>query len=199
MKLRTIKLPHFNNAAEMNSTEIRLPEKVIISMSQHGGVPCTPLVSVGDTVKTGQLIGISDAVISAPVHSSVTGKVSEITEIINVFGKRNKAVVIETDLRQTLHEDIKPPVIETKEDFINAVKNSGSVGLGGAGFQGVLAVGGVQAAAALRGKVGAGYCHQADRHAVAVHQLLGQLFVTAPHAVVVNAGAGRTDIHIGQL
>ena len=134
MKLRTIKLPHFNNAAEMNSTEIRLPEKVIISMSQHGGVPCTPLVSVGDTVKTGQLIGISDAVISAPVHSSVTGKVSEITEIINVFGKRNKAVVIETDLRQTLHEDIKPPVIETKEDFINAVKNSGSVGLGGAGF-----------------------------------------------------------------
>ena len=88
MKLRTIKLPHFNNAAEMNSTEIRLPEKVIISMSQHGGVPCTPLVNVGDTVKTGQLIGISDAVISAPVHSSVTGKVSEITEIINVNGKR---------------------------------------------------------------------------------------------------------------
>ena len=134
MKLRTVKLPHFNNAAEIPSTEIKLPEKVVISMSQHGGVPCTPLVNVGDTVKTGQLIGISDAVISAPVHSSVTGKVTEITEIINVFGKRNKAVVIETDLRQTLHEDIKPPVIETREDFIRAVKESGSVGLGGAGF-----------------------------------------------------------------
>jgi len=134
MKLRTVKLPHFNNAAEIPSTEIKLPEKVVISMSQHGGVPCTPLVNVGDTVKTGQLIGISDAVISAPVHSSVTGKVTEITEIINVFGKRNKAVVIETDLRQTLHEDIKPPVIDTREDFIKAVKDSGSVGLGGAGF-----------------------------------------------------------------
>lgn len=134
MKLRTVKLPHFNNAAEIASTEIRLPEKVIISMSQHGGVPCTPLVNVGDTVKTGQLIGISDAVISAPVHSSVTGKVTEITEIINVFGKRNKAVVIETDLRQTLHEDIKPPVIDTREDFIKAIRDSGSVGLGGAGF-----------------------------------------------------------------
>lgn len=134
MKLRTVKLPHFNNAAEIASTEIRLPEKVIISMSQHGGVPCTPLVNVGDAVKTGQLIGISDAVISAPVHSSVTGKVTEITEIINVFGKRNKAVVIETDLRQTLHEDIKPPVIDTREDFIKAIRDSGSVGLGGAGF-----------------------------------------------------------------
>ncbi len=134
MKLRTVKLPHFNNAAEIQSTEIKLPEKVVISMSQHGGVPCTPLVSVGDSVKTGQLIGTSDAVISAPVHSSVTGTVSAITEVLNVFGKRNKAVVIDVDLRQTLHEDIKPPVIDTKEDFINAVKNSGSVGLGGAGF-----------------------------------------------------------------
>lgn len=134
MKLRTVKLPHFNNAAEIQSTEIKLPEKVVISMSQHGGVPCTPIVSVGDSVKTGQLIGTSDAVISAPVHSSVTGTVSALTEVLNVFGKRNKAVVIDVDLRQTLHEDIKPPVIDTKEDFINAVKNSGSVGLGGAGF-----------------------------------------------------------------
>ena len=103
-------------------------------MSQHGGVPCTPLVKAGDRVKTGQLIGLSDAVISAPVHASVTGTVEEITEIINVFGKRNKAVVIKTDLRQELSEEIKPPVINDRKDFINAVKMSGSVGLGGAGF-----------------------------------------------------------------
>lgn len=134
MRLNSIKLPHLNTAAEAASTEIRLPEKVIISMSQHGGVPCTPLVSVGDKVKTGQLIGISDAVISAPVHSSVTGTVTEITEIMNVFGKRNKAVVIQTDLKQELDDSIKPPVINTKSDFIKAVKESGSVGLGGAGF-----------------------------------------------------------------
>lgn len=134
MKLNSIKLPHYNAAAEAVSTEIRLPEKVVISMSQHGGVPCTPLVNVGDKVKTGQLIGISDAVISAPVHSSVTGTVTEITEIVNVFGKRNKAVVITTDLKQEFDENIKPPVVNTRADFIKAVKESGSVGLGGAGF-----------------------------------------------------------------
>ena len=134
MKLNSVKLPHFNTAAEIQSTNIRLPEIVIISMSQHGGVPCEPLVKVGDKVKTGQLIGYSDAVISAPVHSSVTGVVREITEIMNVFGKRNKAVVIETELRQELSEEIKPPVIESRKDFINAVRMSGSVGLGGAGF-----------------------------------------------------------------
>lgn len=134
MKLNSIKLPHLNAAAEVPSAEIRLPERVVISMSQHGGVPCTPIVSVGDKVKTGQLIGSCDAVISAPVHSSVTGTVSEITEIINVFGKRNKAVVIKTDLRQELSDEITPPVVNNRSDFIKAVKASGCVGLGGAGF-----------------------------------------------------------------
>ncbi len=134
MKLNSVKLPHLNTAAEIQSTNIKLPERVIISMSQHGGVPCTPVVSVGDRVKTGQLIGTSDAVISAPVHSSVTGTVKEITEVLNVFGKRNKAVVIETELRQEMWEGITPPVVNNRRDFIQAVKDSGSVGLGGAGF-----------------------------------------------------------------
>lgn len=134
MKLNSVKLPHFCGAAEIPSTEITLPKRVVISMSQHGGVPCTPLVKVGDRVKTGQLIGSSDAVISAPVHSSVTGTVTEIREIMNVFGKWNKAVVIETEFRQELSDEISKPVINSRADFIEAVKKSGSVGLGGAGF-----------------------------------------------------------------
>ena len=134
MKLHSVRLPHFNNSADKSTVEIALPEKVVISMSQHGGVPCTPLVQIGDKVKTGQLIGSCDAVISAPVHSSVTGTVCDITEIINIMGKRNKAVVVQTSEEQALHEDIAPPVVNNREDFINAVKNSGSVGLGGAGF-----------------------------------------------------------------
>ncbi len=134
MKLHSVRLPHLNAAAEIQSVPITLPKKVIISMSQHGGVPCTPTVQPGDSVKTGQLIGKSEAAISAPVHSSVTGTVTEITEVMNIFGKRNKAVVIETVFRQELSEEIKPPVIESREDFIRAVRESGSVGLGGAGF-----------------------------------------------------------------
>ena len=134
MKLNSIRLPHFNNAAEKQTSTISLPKKVIISMSQHGGVPCTPIVSPGDHVDIGQLIGRNDAVISAPVHSSVTGTVKEIVKIMNVFGKLNEAVVIETELRQRISDEVKPPVINSREDFIEAVKASGSVGLGGAGF-----------------------------------------------------------------
>lgn len=134
MKLNSIKLPHFNDAAEANTEKIALPQRVIISMSQHGGVPCVPVVEPGDTVKTGQLVGKCDAVLSAPIHSSVTGKVISVIGTLNVFGKMHDALVIETSPTQTMSEDIKPPVIESRDDFIRAVRDSGSVGLGGAGF-----------------------------------------------------------------
>jgi electron transport complex protein RnfC len=45
-----------------------------------------------------------------------------------------KAVVIDTDGQQTIDPAIKPPVVTSKQEFIEAVKNSGLVGLGGAGF-----------------------------------------------------------------
>ncbi|MDE7281000.1 MAG: RnfABCDGE type electron transport complex subunit C, partial [Ruminiclostridium sp.] len=134
MKLHSIRLPHRKASAEMPTLKTMNPPRVVISMSQHGGVPCTPLVQVGDEVKTGQLIGSSDAVISSPVHASITGKVTEITDVINIGGKRNTAIVIESSHRQELHESVKPPVITDRQSFIEAVKNSGSVGLGGAGF-----------------------------------------------------------------
>lgn len=134
MKLHSIRLPHNKASAEMPTLKTHNPAKAVISMSQHGGVPCTPIVNVGDEVKTGQIIGVSDAVISAPVHASITGKVTAVTDVINIAGKRNIAIVIESSHRQELHESVKPPEITDRKSFIDAIKNSGSVGLGGAGF-----------------------------------------------------------------
>lgn len=134
MKLNSIKIPHLKKSASLRTVDIKLPEKVIIAMSQHGGVPCKPLVSVGDEVKTGQLIGDTDAVMSAPIHSSVTGKVTGVTTVLNVFGNVHEALVIETVPNQVLSDEIAPPVINSRQDFIAAVRKSGAVGLGGAGF-----------------------------------------------------------------
>ena len=134
MKLNSIKLPHYKASADAATVKIKLPERVVISMSQHGGVPCKPVVSPGDQVVTGQLIGDSDAKISAPIHSSVTGTVKSLTKVLNVFGKQHEALEIETVPNQVMSEDIKPPVIGSREEFIEAVKQSGAVGLGGAGF-----------------------------------------------------------------
>lgn len=103
-------------------------------MQQHVGAPCKPLVKVGDVVQVGQKIGDSDAFVSAPIHASISGKVSAITKVALPGGQMVDAVVIESDGQMTVSPEVRPPVVNTPEDFIRAVHESGLVGLGGAGF-----------------------------------------------------------------
>ena len=103
-------------------------------MSQHIGAPCEPCVAVGDKVKIGQKIGDTEAFMSAPIHASVSGVVKEIRNVMNVGGRLCKTVVITNDNKNEMYEGITPPKIDTREEFIKAVRESGAVGLGGAGF-----------------------------------------------------------------
>ncbi len=103
-------------------------------MSMHIGKPAVPTVKVGERVTVGQLIGASDGFISAPVHSSVSGKVKKLDELTVSGGMKTAAVVIETDGEQEICESVKPPAVTDFDSFIKAVKESGIVGLGGAGF-----------------------------------------------------------------
>lgn len=126
--------PHRKNTAECETVTMPVPKTVTIAMSQHLGAPCKPCVKAKDQVYVGTLIGDTDAFLSAKIHSSVSGTVSKIDTILMPNGSTVQAVVIDTDGQQTIDPDIKPPVINSKEDFLEAVKNSGLVGLGGAGF-----------------------------------------------------------------
>lgn len=128
------RLPHNKTTAETESVVLTPPEKVIISMSQHIGAPCEPTVAVGDKVYVGTVVGDTDAFVSAPIHSSVSGEVSEITTIRMPAGNEVKAVVITSDGEMTPDPEIKPPKVETVEDLLLAARASGLVGLGGAGF-----------------------------------------------------------------
>lgn len=132
--LHSIKLPHFSAAGEQTTRRINPPKVVYISMAQHIGVPCEPLVAKGDYVKLGQKIGDSDAFMSAPVHASVSGTVRDIIDVVSPNGRLCKTVVIDSDNRMQLDPSIKQPQINCREDFINAIRESGAVGLGGAGF-----------------------------------------------------------------
>lgn len=132
--LHSIKLPHFSGSAGHTTRRIPEPEAVAISMAQHIGAPCEPIVKVGDHVDIGQKIGDSEAFMSAPVHASISGEVTEIKDVMNVNGRLCKTVVITNDNKKTVCKDIKPPVVNSREDFIKAVRESGAIGLGGAGF-----------------------------------------------------------------
>ena len=129
-----VKVDHHKNTAEKEVERILTPSKVVIPMQQHIGAPCDPVVKVGDIVEVGQLIGDSDKYVSAPIHASVSGKVVAVGDVKLPNGTMSKAVTIESDGEMRLWSGITAPEVNTREDLIKAVRDSGLVGLGGAGF-----------------------------------------------------------------
>lgn len=127
-------VPHRKNTKDCATVDMPVPAKVTMVMQQHIGAPCTPTVKVGDEVFVGTIVGDSTAPFSAPIHSSVSGKVVKIDSILMQSGAKAQAVIIESDGQQTIDPSIKPPVIESDADLIKAARDSGLVGLGGAGF-----------------------------------------------------------------
>ena len=130
---------HFKHFTEHKAIEnIPAPAELIIPMVQHIGAPATPTVKVGDKVFVGTLIGDSDAFVSAKVHSSVSGEVIEITEILYPFAaKMVAAIKIKNDYNYTVAKEIKayPDIADMEpNEIVEAVKNGGLVGMGGATF-----------------------------------------------------------------
>ncbi len=132
--LKGVHVNHCKNTAGMPIIPMTLPERVYIPMLMHIGAPCQPVVAVGDPVKVGQLIGDCQAPVSAPIHSSVSGEVEAIQVMMTQHGIPDTNIIIKTDGRQEVSETVKPPVINSREDFIKAIRASGLVGLGGASF-----------------------------------------------------------------
>ncbi|NLK42220.1 MAG: electron transport complex subunit RsxC [Planctomycetes bacterium] len=118
------------------------PKQVAILLSQHLGAPCQPLVAKRDTVQAGQMIGKSDAFVSAPVHSPVNGTVKDIALQSHPVVGRTMAVLIETAADSPAAQT--PPFERfdagfsaepySVEHICQAVGNGGLVGMGGAGF-----------------------------------------------------------------
>lgn len=112
-----------------------IPAELIIPLQQNIGAPNRPLVAAGDRVAVGQKIGETDALVSAPVHSSVAGTVKAVEEITNFTGDSVKAVVITADREQPEFRGEKKDVGSMSADDIRAaVRGAGIVGMGGAAF-----------------------------------------------------------------
>ena len=113
------------------------PKTAVIPLSMHLGAPANACVEVGDYVQVGQKIGEAAGFISAPVHSSVSGKVIAIEDRPHATRGTCPSIVIESDGLNTVHESVKPnkPLEELSgQEIVDIVKNAGIVGMGGAGF-----------------------------------------------------------------
>ena len=133
-KLGKLHVPHKKNTAEMSAVRMTPPATVLFPMAQHIGAPANPVVKVGDHVFVGTLIGEAAGYVSSNIHSSVSGTVKKIEPFLASNGKSVSAILIESDGEMTPDPSIKAPKINDFESFNAAVRASGLIGLGGAGF-----------------------------------------------------------------
>lgn len=133
-KLQGINVPHKKKTSSIETLKMPTPRVVIIPMIQNIGSECDVLVKKGQQVKIGEKIGDSENFVSTPIHSSVNGEVENIIDYKTFNGVLTKAVVIKPEHHQMPNYDLKPPNIKNAKDFLKAVRESGAVGLGGAGF-----------------------------------------------------------------
>lgn len=114
-----------------------IPKRVYIPFSQHTGKPAKPLVKKDDLVKTGTKIGESEGFISASLHASVSGKVVDIKQCPHPVLGSAECCIIESDETDEWAEGAKKSYDYegfSKEELLNAIKDGGIVGLGGAAF-----------------------------------------------------------------
>ncbi len=127
-------VPHEKRTSNLETVAMPLPSKIVLSMGQHIGAPASPAVAKGDQVYVGTIVGKSGGFVSSDIHSGVSGTVSEITTITAPNGATQTAVVIVPDGEQKVDPAIAPPEVTDYKSFVDAIRASGLVGLGGAGF-----------------------------------------------------------------
>ena len=127
------------NKAQTENMEIEVfpVSKILyVPMLQHIGAPLDPNVKVGDRVLKGQKIADSEAFVSSPVHSPVSGVVKKIEVMPFPLSGKVKTVVIENDEKEEWAEltKIKDWEKATREELLAMVREKGIVGVGGACF-----------------------------------------------------------------
>ena len=108
-------------------------------MNQHLGMPAVPVVKKGDAVKAGQLIAEPAGFVSAPIHASVSGTVSDVAPYPDFLGKKVLTIVIDTAGDQweegiDCSPGVRHEITVTPEEIFKKISASGIVGLGGASF-----------------------------------------------------------------
>ncbi|HAH59067.1 MAG: electron transport complex subunit RsxC [Lentimicrobium sp.] len=142
--VRTFKIggvhpPELKLSADREIELLPLPAKVIIPLSQSLGAPSRAAIQKGDLVKVGQLIAKGESFISSNVHSSVSGKVTRIDDVMDSSGYRRPAVLIDVEgdeWEESIDRspDLKSEITASSEEIIRKIYDMGVVGLGGATF-----------------------------------------------------------------
>lgn len=123
--------------AHLPLRRMEFPNEVVLPLRQHAGKPAVLRVKKGDRVLRGDVIAAADGFVSAPVHASASGTVTEIGLWPHPDGSMDTAVRIAVD--RWSPQVPRPRLVPrwqglNPEQVVRAVQDAGVVGLGGAGF-----------------------------------------------------------------
>lgn len=115
-----------------------LPNRIILPVRQHIGIPSVPTVKKGEHVLKGQPIAEADGYVSIPLHASTSGTVIDIGDYPVPHAGEHEAtcIVIEPDGKDEWFN------IQPTDDYLTVdpkqlqeiIRSCGITGLGGAGF-----------------------------------------------------------------
>jgi len=120
-------------------TTVPQSKQYIVPLQQHIGAISQTLVKVGDCVLKGQMIAKRGDLISAAIHSPVSGTVSDISQqaVPHISGLNDECIIIENNFndewidRKPLGDDYNHT---SSSDLRKIIRDAGIVGLGGATF-----------------------------------------------------------------
>ncbi len=126
-------------AAGAEIQSLPLPKQVVIPLAQHIGAPAQAVVKRGDIVKTGTLIAKAGGFVSANIHSSVSGKVKKIDNVLDSSGYKKPSIIIDVDgdeWEDAIDRDpaLMKDISKSPDEIRQKIMDAGIVGLGGATF-----------------------------------------------------------------
>ncbi len=125
-------------ASDRPAKKAYIPRKVVLPLLQHAGSPAEPVVTVGSSVKVGDMIARPSGHVSAAIHASISGRVTRMTHSPTRVQPRVLSITIESQGGED--QDFKAPRPARdadslpSEELLAIVRDAGIVGLGGAVF-----------------------------------------------------------------
>ena len=111
--------------------------RLIVPLSQHIGKPAVPVVHPHQEVVRGEPIARADGFLSVPMHAPATGVVETIEPVADARGGKSLSIVLRPypgDDQRVRYGAPRETDALSHDELIQAIRDTGMVGLGGAAF-----------------------------------------------------------------
>jgi electron transport complex protein RnfC len=128
---------HKDGTAQIPIRRLPFPPRLILPLGQHIGAPAEALVKKGEDVVRGQPVAAAVGAVSVPLHAPATGCIRDIRSALTSRGTREPAILLdvyEASTQEVLWRENRNPDKLSQEQLLQAIQDTGLVGLGGAAF-----------------------------------------------------------------